>query len=111
VKWLKRQWLRLWRSFRPTGAPFGITLVDDLPDELRQRIVYLAGEGRHLWCAALVCPCGCGEVIRLNLLKDARPCWGVNEHPDGTVSIQPSVWREKGCRSHFFVRRGMINWC
>jgi hypothetical protein len=85
--------------------------VDDLPDELRERSVYLAGEGRHLGCAALVCPCGRGEVIGLNLLKDARPCWGVDKHPEGTVSIQPSVWRQKGCRSHFFVRNSRIDWC
>ena len=70
--------------------------MDGLPDELRERTVYLAGEGRHLGCVALVCLCGRGEVIGLNLLKDARPCWAVDKHPEGTVSIQPSVWRQEG---------------
>lgn len=111
MNWLKRQWLRLWRWLRPAEAPFGTTLVDELPDEPKPRTVYLAGEGRHLWCAGFVCPCGCGEIIRLNLLEDARPCWVVSKHPDETVSIEPSVWRQKGCRSHFFVRRGRIDWC
>jgi hypothetical protein len=111
VSWLRRQWLRLWRWFRPGPAPFAIVLVEDLPDEPRPRTLYLAGEPGHPWCAALACPCGCGDVIRLNLLGDARPCWSVVEHRDGTVSVEPSVWRQKGCRSHFFVRRGYIDWC
>ncbi|WP_436231260.1 DUF6527 family protein [Caballeronia sp. LjRoot29] len=59
----------------------------------------------------MICPCGCGEVIELNLLKQARPCWSAEEHPDGTISLVPSVWRQRGCRSHFFLRRGGIEWC
>ena len=30
---------------------------------------------------------------------------------DGSVSLMPSVWRQKGCRSHFFLRHGRIDWC
>ena len=111
MSWLRRQWLRLWRWLRPGRAPWAIALVDEPPDEPRSRTVYLAGERGHLWCAALACPCGCGDVILLNLLTEVRPCWAVKKHPDGTVSIEPSVWRQKGCRSHFFVQRGRIAWC
>lgn len=85
--------------------------VDELPDKLEQAKVYLAGEGAYLWAAAMICPCGCGQVIELNLLKQARPCWSAEEHADGTVSLEPSVWRQKGCRSHFIVRHGRIHWC
>ena len=85
--------------------------VDDFPDRLEASKVYLAGEQGHLWGAAMICPCGCGETIELNLLKQARPCWAVKEHPDGGVTLSPSVWRQKGCGSHFFVRRGRIMWC
>jgi hypothetical protein len=59
----------------------------------------------------MICPCGCKEVINLNLLKTVRPRWSVKEHPDRTVTLTPSVWRQKGCRSHFFLRRGRIEWC
>ncbi|MGE0288414.1 MAG: DUF6527 family protein [Bradyrhizobium sp.] len=59
----------------------------------------------------MMCPCGCGEVIELNLLQQARPCWNAQEHQNGTVSVTPSVWRRKGCRSHFWLRRGRIDWC
>lgn len=30
---------------------------------------------------------------------------------DPSITLQPSVWRKIGCRSHFFLRRGLIQWC
>lgn len=85
--------------------------VEDLPDTFQPLTVYLAGEEGHLWAAALLCPCGCGERIELNLLPQARPCWTVERQPEGTVTLMPSVWRQKGCKSHFYLRRGRIDWC
>lgn len=111
MNWLRRLWAWLRGRRRPRPAPFATEAVDDLPDDLLPRTLYLAGEGGHRWCAALVCPCGCGEVIQLNLLRAVRPRWEVVEHRDGTVSLEPSVWRQKGCRSHFFLRRGQVEWC
>jgi hypothetical protein len=111
MSWLRGLWQRFWRWIRPGAAPFTTVLVGDLPDDLRARTIYLVGEDGHLWCAAILCPCGCGDVIQLNLLEAARPSWKVRESSDGTISIEPSVWRQKGCRSHFFVRKGVIEWC
>jgi hypothetical protein len=85
--------------------------VEDLPDALSPGSVYLAGEGENLWAAAMLCPCGCGEVIELNLLPQVRPRWAVDEHVDGKLTLTPSVWRQKGCRSHFILRDGRIIWC
>jgi hypothetical protein len=56
----------------------------------------------------MYCPCGCRDIIQLNLLPDARPCWQVVFHPDDTVSLYPAVWRQEGCRSYFFVRQGRV---
>ena len=81
-----------------------------MPDQVESGVLYLVGEGPHLWFAAFLCPCGCGEAIQLSLSPDSRPRWGVEEHSDGTVSLSPSVWRVRGCRSHFFLRRGHIAW-
>jgi hypothetical protein len=91
--------------------PYRSVRVEEMPDTVKPLTVYLCGEGEHLWAAAMLCPCGCKEVIQLNLLKQARPRWSVQEHKDGSVSLMPSVWRQKGCRSHFFVRQGRIDWC
>jgi hypothetical protein len=123
VKWLLSQLAKVWnlvsfparwarsRWFQPELEFFRFTRADEMPDRLKSSTVYLCGEGEHLWAAAMVCPCGCGEVIQLNLLKQVRPYWNAVEHPDGAVSLAPSVWRQKGCRSHFFIRKGRVDWC
>ena len=83
--------------------------VDELPDSLAQRRLYLIGSGVP-WSAALMCPCGCGEVIQLSLLPDDSPSWTVSFDREGLPTLSPSVWRTKGCRSHFFLRHGAIVW-
>lgn len=104
-----RQWRRS-RQRSVQAQRFGYLRVDEFPDALKPSTVYVAGEGVHIWAAAMLCPCGCGDVIELNLLRKVRPCWSVREHADGTVSLTPSVWRRKGCRSHFFILHGRIDW-
>ena len=85
--------------------------VEDFPDSLKPGALYIAGQEPHLWAAALLCPCGCGDVIHLNLLKDASPSWTLRRHRNRSVTVMPSVWRTKGCRSHFFIRNSRIEWC
>lgn len=103
---------RLLAAFAPPRETiFRPIHVEDLPDVLSPGAVYLAGEGANLWAAAMLCPCGCNEAIQLNLLPQVRPRWAVEEHVDGTLTLTPSVWRQKGCRSHFVLRGGRIIWC
>jgi hypothetical protein len=127
LRWLRRLWensgiasipqrISAWysRKARFVGRKpklVKFVCVDDFPERLKASRLYLAGETGHFWGAAMICPCGCGETIQLNLLKEARPCWSVQEHEDGSITVLPSVWRQKGCRSHFFVRRSRIEWC
>lgn len=85
--------------------------VEELPDNLDSKTLYVVGEAEYLWFAAIACPCGCGETLHMSLMPDERPRWKLIEHPDGTVSLTPSVWRVKGCRSHFWLKRGVIEWC
>ena len=85
--------------------------VDDFPDSLDPTKIYLVGENGYVWAAAMLCPCGCGDIIKLNLLKKARPCWSVKEHRDGCITISPSIWRKTGCKSHFIIFHGTIHWC
>ena len=99
------------RQPRPRVMPYRPERVEDLPDNPRPFVVYVAGAGKNAWAASLVCPCGCDEVIELNLLQQVRPRWKVTENTDGTVSLHPSVWRDSGCRSHFIVANGAIRWC
>jgi hypothetical protein len=85
--------------------------VEDFHEHLSPDTLYVAGEEPHVWAAALLCPCGCGDTIYLNLLEDETPRWTLHHERNGAVSLRPSVWRTKGCRSHFFVRHSRIEWC
>lgn len=116
MKWLRRLWSRLvgwWRG--PPSAPIRpvrtAARVEELPDALDPTRVYLVGERAHLWSVAMLCPCGCGADLHMNLVPGNYACWSVVEHEDETVSLSPSVNRTTGCRSHFFLRRGAVEWC
>jgi hypothetical protein len=102
-------WFTSW--FRKPEVPRTTNLVVELPETLDASVVYVLGEGDHRWFVAMVCPCGCGATLEMSLLNDAKPKWRMVEHHDGTISIQPSVWRKVGCKSHFFLRRGLVVWC
>jgi hypothetical protein len=89
---------------------FRIVRVDEFPAIFEPFNVYLPCDNGHTWIAGLLCPCGCKQKIYLNLLPDIRPCWKIKEPLDGTVTIQPSILQVKGCRSHFFIRKGNVEW-
>ena len=89
---------------------FKVIEVTDLPAQLDKQKIYIVGEGPYRWFLALLCPCGCQEVIYLNVRPDSHPYWRIREHA-GTISIDPSIWRQKGCGSHFYIRKGRIQWC
>lgn len=57
------------------------------------------------------CPCGCGDVIELMLIPEATPHWRLIIGTDKKPSLKPSVWRNTGCRSHFWLRGGSVEWC
>jgi len=109
-KKLRRIWLIIKNRLWGTPVPLETIYLGELPDKLKKDAVYLIGENGYLWSAALLCPCGCQAIIQLNLLSDAKPCWRVEEHTNGTISLAPSVWSRRGCGSHYFVRRGFIKW-
>ena len=102
---------RLDAKRRARGPRIRYERVDEFPELLESGTLYVAGEEPHIWAAAMLCPCGCGDVIELNLLKEASPCWSIRQRSDGSVTLMPSIWRTKGCRSHFLIRNSRIDWC
>jgi hypothetical protein len=85
--------------------------VPERPDRLEPGIVYVVGEGNDRFCAAMVCPCGCGADLYMSLVAEDDPSWRVTIHRDGTATLFPSIARAVGCRSHFVLRRGSVLWC
>lgn len=103
---------RLWRWLRHTfTGRYQVVFVPEQPEKLLSSTLYLIEDDGFLEHASMRCPCGCGHIIYLNLLVDESPCWSVLVHDDGAVSLNPSIWRRDGCRSHFFFKRSKVLWC
>lgn len=64
-----------------------------------------------LYWAFFECPCGCNEVITLPLKEEQNPNWTFNASENNRPTLHPSVWRNKGCQSHFWVKDGIVKWC
>lgn len=113
MKWIGALWTWLRRFFPGRQSkPYSSIVVEDvLPGRLDRRALYIVADGGFAEQAAMICPCGCSEILHMNLLPDERPCWQVLRHANGTASLHPSVWRQVGCRSHFWFREGRVVWC
>jgi hypothetical protein len=104
------RWLQSVLSLWPARHRFRVVMAEELPDRLKKNTVFAIGAGTP-WLAVLQCPCGCGDIIQLSLLEYESPRWSLRQERDGTPTLTPSVWRSKGCKSHFFLRQGVILWC
>jgi hypothetical protein len=104
AQWFRRKYKRL------ISARYKSIDVNDFPKDVKPSIVYIVTDGAVPDTLIFKCPCGCDTDIYLNLLKDTRPNWSFYVSKKGKISISPSVWRKVGCRSHFFIRRGRIDW-
>jgi hypothetical protein len=56
------------------------------------------------------CPCGCGDVISINLDPAAGHAWRYRATEKG-LTLLPSVWRTTGCESHFIIWNSAVWWC
>jgi hypothetical protein len=77
--------------------------------ETDRRVVTLVKRGMAR-AAIFRCPCGCEDVVVINLDPQAGSAWRYREH-QGRLTLMPSVWRETGCESHFVVWDNQIYWC
>jgi hypothetical protein len=98
--WRKQKWQRV----------FLVRRIEDEPDQYQPGILYVVEDTGVPWAAAMACPCGCGNSLHMNLLPDTKPVWSLKIERDGAPTLTPSVWRQEGCHSHFFLRRGHIKW-
>jgi hypothetical protein len=106
-----RKW---WRDVCARFGPARRLIViegDSLPQSMPRRDLVLAREDGEDWCVGMRCPCGCGDIIELLVIAEAKPRWDVRADRERRPTLSPSVWRKTGCRSHFWVRRGRVQWC
>ena len=101
-------WLLTWLGLRtPT---YRAEHVIDVPDRHRAERLYVAGEDGYAWSATMLCPCGCGKVLEMNLLSDAQPCWTFTESAEGLATLHPSVLLKTDCGAHFWLQKGKVRW-
>lgn len=108
-------WNRFVRLFSRNSSAaalpiYAARIASDEPEHIDPMTLYLVGEDGAYWLAVMVCPCGCGDTIRLPMSTGSSPCWRVGR-PLNPPTLWPSVHRTVRCRSHFILRRGAIEWC
>jgi len=81
------------------------------PDELLEGILVLVKDGERQKWACLRCPCGCGERLQLSLNPSRRPRWTVAFDWLHRPTVAPSVHQLNACHCHFWIKKGMIEWC
>ncbi|MGB9498699.1 MAG: DUF6527 family protein [Dissulfuribacterales bacterium] len=82
-----------------------------LRDNINEANIFVVGGRTYQKWAYLRCPCGCNEIIMLSLAKTRKPNWSVRMDFLNRPTIYPSIWQTSGCRSHFWVQEGAVNWC
>jgi hypothetical protein len=105
------RWLRNVRARMAPRRRLQIVEGDSLPDRLPRRDLVLARDRDEDWCVGMRCPCGCGRPIELLVVPEAKPRWTLSLDRKGYPNLSPSVWIQKGCKSHFWVRSGRVHWC
>lgn len=115
-QWLIGAWHSLWNikpqtvDIKDNTRRFIIENVEDVPTSISDNTIFIIQDGNEPELLAFKCPCGCNENILLNLLKDAKPQWRFRINKNDMIDINPSIWRKIGCKSHFFVKNGMVEW-
>ena len=81
--------------------------VNPLLKEPGDTVLVYRGHPRLL---LMLCPCGCGEQIVLNIDPQAGPAWRIYQKKSNAkeLTVYPSVWRDTGCGSHFIIWQGHI---
>lgn len=105
LKWLFQPLSSFWDD------TYSVLYVEDPVDNPKSKILYIIGTVEEPWQVELVCPCGCNEKIVLPVNESTSPRWDLKILNHRTPTLHPSVWRSKGCKSHFFLRNGKVIWC
>lgn len=99
---------------RRISRPDLVMLVMDRhpkPDDLIPGRLVVVQDGPVQKWACFRCPCGCGARMQLSLNPTRRPRWSVSADWLRRPTVAPSVHQRDGCRAHFWIRKGRVEWC
>lgn len=93
-------------------ADFACRIATSHPrtDELRPGRMVVVRDPRDKWLC-FECPCGCGETTKFPLNQERRPQWRLNVDRLNRPTVSPSIRQTSGCRSHYWIRQGCVDWC
>jgi hypothetical protein len=80
-------------------------------EDVKKGQIWIVRDGKLMKWSRLRCPCGCGEVILLSLSSSRSPKWKMSLDWLRRPSLSPSIRRIDGCKSHFWIRSGRVDWC
>jgi hypothetical protein len=104
--------LRFWRWRRKRSSFNGFVQIESSADPSADiasgKLVLIGPKEKPKWLR-FACPCGCGEILALNLMQSHSPRWSVQIDKDGTMTAYPSVDAQR-CASHFWIRHNKVEW-
>lgn len=104
---LRRWWRRLRRVKRVGRATF-VASTGEVPGLTPGQLAVVGPADGPKW-ALIGCPCRCGETLWVNLMPGTGRRWRLDVGADRAVTLAPSL-DVTTCGSHFWVRRGRIDW-
>jgi hypothetical protein len=73
------------------------------------RVLALVGSTVNPKWALVKCPCGCDQILELNLMKTHYPRWRLRILRNGTFALSPSI-NALACGAHFWFVDGRVVW-
>lgn len=112
INWLRKIFTKnnYTSDLKNQKAFYFISFGEDIPAKINYNELFIGGTIENPWVVVMCCPCGCGDKIYLNTLEKENPYWEIIIDELNQITLRPSIWRTSGCQSHFFVRKGRIEW-
>src|SRR6266699_5220802 len=80
-------------------------------EDVQENTFYFVSFNQRPKWVLFQCPCGCKSIVTLSLQRVHKPHWVLRKSRASRPTLQPSVWRDVGCLSHFWVNDGRVYWC
>lgn len=101
-----------WTGLR-SKPDFRVRWAADMPsrEDLAPGVLVVVGDKRSPKWVTMPCPSNCGTPLLLSLSQARRPRWSIATDWWGRPTLSPSVRRTDGCKCHFWLRKGIVEWC
>ena len=100
-----------WINLLGKRKSFDLIVIIDMVDDslVIDGNIFVVGVKENYKWLKFKCPCGCGALISLNLMKSHFPRWTIKEFNKKNLTITPSVISTT-CGSHFWIRKNKVIW-